>query len=121
MMQNFFHLYLYLSFLLLKLDFKYSSLSFVRFNCSKFPDKRSISWQNFAHVGLQHKFAFRIRPEIVNKLYRLSYDISTSKSRRADLASPEPPPQKDPTKKMNTFSKEKCPILKNLSFFSQKI
>jgi len=34
-----------------------SNLSFVRFT-----DKLAVNWQNFARIGLQLEFVFRIRP-----------------------------------------------------------
>jgi len=37
-------------------------------------DKLAISWQNFAQVGLQLKFAFRIRPKMSKSNFKkLSY------------------------------------------------
>jgi len=37
------------------------SLSFVRLSLGRATDIPTINWQNFAQVGLQTKFAFRIR------------------------------------------------------------
>jgi len=45
-----------------KPDFKYSSLSFVNLSSGRTTDKLTINWQNFAQVGLQLEFAYRIRP-----------------------------------------------------------
>jgi len=39
----------------------YSSLSFVKSILSSTADKLAINWKNFAQVGLQLKFAFRIQ------------------------------------------------------------
>jgi len=52
----------YVSFMHLKPNFWYLSLSFVRLNWSRTTDNLAINWQNFAQVELQLKFAFRIRP-----------------------------------------------------------
>jgi len=41
---------------------QYLSLSFFRLNWGKTADKLTINWPNFAQVGLQLEFAFRIRP-----------------------------------------------------------
>jgi len=51
----------FISFLHLQPDFRYSSLSFVRLILGRTTDKLAINWQNFAQVGLQLKFALRIR------------------------------------------------------------
>jgi len=59
--QRKFCLCLYLSFLHLKLNFRYSSLSFVSVSWDRTTDKVAINWQNFPQVGLQLKLAFRIR------------------------------------------------------------
>jgi len=42
-------------------DFRYSSMSFVRFSWVKTTYKLAINWQNFAQVELQLKFVLRIR------------------------------------------------------------
>jgi len=60
----YFHLHLYHSFLYLKPNFMVSSLSIVKLSWGRTIDKFAISWQIFAQVGLQLKFAFRIRPII---------------------------------------------------------
>jgi len=46
----------------LKPDFRYSSLSFVTLSCGRTTHKLAINWQNFSQIGLQLKYAFRIRP-----------------------------------------------------------
>jgi len=56
-----FCLCLYLSFMCWKPNFRYSSLSFVTLSWGRTMDKFAINWQNFARVGLQLKFAFRVR------------------------------------------------------------
>jgi len=56
---------LYLSFFHLKPNFRYSNLSFVRLSWGETTDKLAISLQTFAQVGLQLKFAFRIRSLVI--------------------------------------------------------
>jgi len=51
----------YIFFLHLKPVFKYSSLSFVRLGLGRTTDKVATNLQNFTQVGLQLKFASRIR------------------------------------------------------------
>jgi len=55
-------------FLHLKPDVRYSDLSFIRLSWSKTTDKLAINWQNFAQVGLQLKFAFKIWLFVLLKL-----------------------------------------------------
>jgi len=50
----------HLSFLHLKPDFRYSSLSFVKLSWGRITNKLAISeWQNVARVRLQHKVCFQ--------------------------------------------------------------
>jgi len=72
-MQNILHMCLYLSFLHLKSDLNYSSSSFVRVSWWRVTDKLATNRQNFARVGLQLKFAFRIRPSVS----LTNYDVGT--------------------------------------------
>jgi len=76
--QTFLRLCLYLSFLHLKLEFRYSSLSFVILIWGRTIDKLAIHWQNFARVGLQLKFAFKIRSLVFNLVFS-SLSLTTSK------------------------------------------
>jgi len=53
---------LFISFLHIKPNFRYSSLHFARLSKGRITDKLATNWQNFVQVGLQLKLGFRIRP-----------------------------------------------------------
>jgi len=59
-----------LSSLNLKPDFRYSSLSFFRLSWGRPINKLATKWQNFARVGLQLKFAFKIWLSVWNSSWK---------------------------------------------------
>jgi len=68
-----------MQFLHLNPDFGYSKFEFCQLNLVKnYTNKLAINWQNFAQVGLQLKFALRIKAEnewkIITKLSR-QYEV----------------------------------------------